>query len=299
MIYSLVIYDNDLNVTDVISFSAVTSAKEAYKAQTTDNVVEYGFMISDHIITQSPEITLEVVLSSYSIFSDSLLLEWDGEKFTNANATDGESVEDDHYIMKQKLIDILKKRQLFTLVVSKRDSYLSDFKEKSEDLMASLISKFPNCVITSLDFDSKSNSASAVFASLALKQIRVAVTEQFNVDPSSVKWVQKKTVASTTSMSQAGKDSGGVGSETGEAVQGGDVAPSMKEDAKSSTVSKEIKDTSLTNRAKIVTMASSAAKQLNQVTSEAQSIGVLPSIAGKVKDTASNIKGLLDNIPKK
>lgn len=288
MIYSLVIYDNDLNVTDVISFSAVTSASESYKAQTTDNVVEYGFVISDHIITQSPEISLEVILSAYSIFSDSLLLEWDGERFVTANAKSGQSTEDEHYIMKQKLIDIVKKRQLFTLVVSKRDSYIAGFKEKSEDLMGSLITKFPNCVITSLDFDSKSNSASAVFAKLNIKQIRIAVTEQFKVDPSTVKWVQKKTVASSTTMSEASKNSGGVSAETGELVAGSDTAPTMGDIAKNTkAASAATKAASRANAAKI-------AGGMADLTRETIDIGSVASRSGV--DVIDDVKSISHRI---
>lgn len=226
MIYSLVVYDNELNVTDVISFSAVTNVDESYRAQTTDNVVEYGFVISDHIISSSPELGLDVVLSAYSIFSDSLLLEWNGSEFVTANAVSGASTEDDHLLMKQKLIDIIKKRQLFTLIISKKDSYIADYTEKSKDLLNSVVAKFPNCVITALDFNDKANSASAVFAKLTIKQIRVARTEKFDVDPSTVKWVQKKTVASTVGATSNGASTGK--DANGNPIDGSDTAPTMK-----------------------------------------------------------------------
>lgn len=253
MIYSLVVYDNDLNVTDVISFSAVIAADESYKAQTTDNVVEYGFVISDHIIAQSPEVALEVVLSAYSIFSDSLLLEWDGTQFVTQNYLSGGSTEDDHLLMKQKLKDIIKKRQLFTLIVSKKDSYLADYTEKANDLLSSAIEKFPNCVITGLDFSERTNSASAVFAKLTIKQIRVAVTEQFNVDPSTVKWVQKKkvsasTVASTVGATKEGASATGVDA-NGNKIAGSDTAPTFKGGKE---VAKKFSDNNALNKSIIV-----------------------------------------------
>lgn len=269
MIYSLVVYDNNLNITDVISFSAVTGADESYKAQTTDNVVEYGFTISDHIITQSPEISLDVVLSAYSIFSDSLLLEWNGSEFVTANAESGTSTEDDHLVMKQKLIDIIKKRQLFTLIMSKKDSYLADFTEKAQDLMNSVISKFPNCVITSLDFSDKSNSASAVFAKLTIKQIRVAVTEQFNVDPASVKWVQKKTVASTTGATATGAATGV--DANGNPITGSESAPSI---ADGKSVDKKFADQDALNKAKIKTLQEQDRLDVINLEKSAKSAGV-------------------------
>lgn len=273
MIYSLVVYDNDLNVTDVISFSAVTSAEENYSAQTTDSVVEYGFTISDHIITQSPEISLDVILSSYSIFSDSLLLEWNGSEFVTSNFTSGASTEDLHLEMKKKLIDIVKKRQLFTLIVSKKDSNLADYTQKAEDLQQSLIAKFPNCVITGLGFSDRANSASAVFAKLNIKQIRVAVTEKFNVDPSTVKWVQKKTVASTVGATSTGGTKGDSADGSGKdgKIAGSDVAPSLKQ---SSGVAKKFEDGNELYRNKIRTQQLNDQAQLNDVIRRARAANI-------------------------
>jgi len=270
MIYSLVVYDNDLNVTDVISFSAVTSAEESYKAQTTDNVVEYGFTISDHIITNSPEISLDVILSAYSIFSDSLLLEWNGTEFVTGNALSGASTEDDHLVMKQKLIDIIKKRQLFTLLITKKDSYIAEYSQKAQDLLNSVVGKFPNCVITSLDFSDKSNSASAVFAKMTIKQIRVARTEKFNVDPSTVKWVQKKTVATTVGGTATGAATGK--DANGNPIEGSDSAPTMKD---GKTLEGKFGGmTNASNKGKLARLGSEALGEIIEVHKQAKAAGI-------------------------
>lgn len=269
MIYSLVVYDNSLNVTDVISFSAVTSVDESYRAQTTDNVVEYGFVISDHIISSSPELALDVVLSAYSIFSDSLLLEWNGTEFVTTNAISGESTEDDHLLMKQKLIDIIKKRQLFTLLVTKKDSYVADPTAKSQDLMNSVVAKFPNCVITALDFNDKANSASAVFAKLTVKQIRVAKTEKFDVDPNTVKWVQKKTVASTVGATANGASTGK--DANGNPIDGSDTAPTMKSGKE---VDGKFKQMDGANKAKVVRIMSEDNNATIELQNSAKQAGI-------------------------
>lgn len=269
MIYSLVVYDNSLNVTDVISFSAVTSVDESYRAQTTDNVVEYGFVISDHIISSSPELSLDVILSAYSIFSDSLLLEWNGTEFVTTNAVSGASTEDDHLLMKQKLIDIIKKRQLFTLLITKKDSYVAEPTAKSQDLMNSVVAKFPNCVITALDFNDKANSASAVFAKLTVKQIRVAKTEKFDVDPNTVKWVQKKTVASTVGATANGASTGK--DANGNPIDGSDTAPTMK-DGKS--VDGKFQKMDGANKAKIARMQSEDLGNAIEVHKQAKQAGI-------------------------
>lgn len=288
MIYSLVVYDNDLKVTDVISFSAVTSADESYKAQTTDNVVEYGFTISDHIITSSPELSLDVILSAYSIFSDSLLLEWNGTEFVTANALSGASTEDDHLVMKNKLIDIIKKRQLFTLLVSKKDSYLAAYEEKAQDLLNSVVGKFPNCVITSLDFSDKANSASAVFAKLTIKQIRVARTEQFNVDPSTVKWVQKKTIASTVGATAGGAATGK--DANGNPIEGSDTAPTMKS---GKDVDEKYKKFNQANKAKVARIQSDANVIITdtQVAAKMAGINIDSDIVPLIKMANSISKG--------
>lgn len=192
MIYNIIVYDNSGNVTDVISFSSVTQFNESYQSEVTENTVEYGFKIADHIVTKSPEISLEGIVSDYSIYNDALELYWNGDSFVSTMSESGSSVAGNFWNVKQSLIDIVQKRKLFTLILTE-DYVDSNLKQDKAELLDTLkIQKFVNCVMPNLTFPVKNGVYGALFVNFSVRQIRIAKTVTEDVDKNSLKLLTSK-----------------------------------------------------------------------------------------------------------
>lgn len=196
MIYNLIVKDSAGEVTDIISFSSVTSFNESYSSEVTENTVEYGFKISDHIITKSPEITVEGLISDYSIYDDNAELYWDEDRFVCTNGLNGSENLGFYLTAKQALIDIVQKRKLFTVIATEFFVDTSNKKEANDNLNSVFVSRYTNCVMPSLSFPIKNGVSGATFVNFTAKQIRVAKTKVEDIDTKTVKFVEPKKAVS-------------------------------------------------------------------------------------------------------
>lgn len=211
MIYSLIVYDNSKAVTDIITFSTVSSFSEQYQSEITESAVEYGFKIADHIVTKSPEISVEAVLTDYTIYNQGQELFWDGSSFVTPNSVNGISNTGQSFNVKQRIIDIVKKRKLFTLIETEgvmTDSTLSN-EENATQLQNFALRKFNNCAMPSLSFPPRNNTTDVVFVSFSVKQLRVAVTSVSNVDKKSIRPVTPVLAKATQTNIQDKVDANG------------------------------------------------------------------------------------------
>lgn len=207
MIYNLIVYDNDKNVTDVVTFSSVLSFNEQYQSEVTENIVEYGFKISDHIITKSVDISCDAMVSDYSIYDDGLELYWDGEKFVNSNSVNNQQITGKNLTVKQALIDIVQKRKLFSLIITDTVSQGVGFEDTASSLKERSVQSFNNCVMPSLVFPVREGTYGVLFASFTIKQIRVAKTLTSSIDKNTIPLVEP--IRQQTSNPDSKKDSNG------------------------------------------------------------------------------------------
>jgi hypothetical protein len=215
MIYNLIVYDNDKNVTDIVTFSSVLSFNEQYQSEVTENIVEYGFKISDHIITKSVDISCDAMVSDYSIYDDGLELYWDGEKFTNSNAVNGQQSTGKNLTVKQALIDIVQKRKLFTLIITDTVSQGVGLEDTASSLKERAVQSFNNCVMPTLGFPVKEGTYGVLFASFSIKQVRVAKTVTSSIDKNSIPLVEPIRQQSTNPDSKKDANGNDIGDKDG------------------------------------------------------------------------------------
>lgn len=174
MIYTLLIKNSDGQTASVISFSSVRSFSESLGATTTDNVVEYGFPVSDHMLVNNIVFDLDVIVTGFSVFNDDLELFWNGTDFVT-NAPEQLAAQNAHLIMRKQLKDLILNRIVFSLLISENNSFITDITAKESQLRKSLVDEYNNCVCTSLVLSESEATSGAIFAKLNIKQIRAAL----------------------------------------------------------------------------------------------------------------------------
>lgn len=174
MIYTLLIKNSDGQTSSVISFSSVRSFSESLGATTTDNVVEYGFPVSDHMLVNNIVFDLDVIVTGFSVFNDDLELFWNGTDFVT-NAPEQLAAQNAHLIMRKQLKDLILNRIVFSLLISENNSFITDINAKESQLRKSLVDEYNNCVCTSLVLSDSEATSGAIFAKLNIKQIRAAL----------------------------------------------------------------------------------------------------------------------------
>lgn len=214
MIYTLLIKNSDGQTSSVISFSSVRSFSESLAATTTDNVVEYGFPVSDHMLVNNITFDLDVIVTGFSVFNDDLELFWDGTDFVT-NSPEQLSAQNAHLIMRKQLKDLILNRIVFSLLISEDNSFVEDINSKESQLRKSIVDEYSNCVCTSLVLSESEATTGAIFAKLNLKQIRAALvkTRELKSDEK-VRQIDRISPTPTVSMQNStdasnGKDSSG------------------------------------------------------------------------------------------
>lgn len=174
MIYTLIIKNSDGQTSSVISFSSVRSFSESLGATTTDNVVEYGFPVSDHMLVNNITFDLDVIVTGFSVFDDNLELFWSGTEFIT-NAPEQLATQNAHLLMRKQLKDLILKRMVFSLLITEENSFLQDINSKESQLRKSIVDEYINCVCTNLTLSESEATTGAIFAKLNIKQIRAAL----------------------------------------------------------------------------------------------------------------------------
>ena len=176
MIYTLIIKNSDGHTSSVISFSSVRSFSESLGATTTDNVVEYGFPVSDHMLVSNITFDLDVIVTGFSVFDENLELFWNGSDFTT-NSPDQLTTQNAHLLMRKQLKDLILNRIVFSLLITEDNSFVQDINTKEAQLRKSIVDEYINCVCTSLTLSESETTSGAIFAKLNIKQIRSALVK--------------------------------------------------------------------------------------------------------------------------
>lgn len=176
MIYTLIVKNADGQTSSVISFTSVKSFSESLSATTTDNVVEYGFPVSDHMLVSNINFDLDVIVTGFSVFDENLELSWDGSNFISNNP-DEVGINNFHLTMRKQLKDLILKRMIFSLLITEENSFVQDINSKESQLRKSIVDEYINCVCTSLTLSESEATSGAIFAKLNIKQIRSALVK--------------------------------------------------------------------------------------------------------------------------
>ena len=176
MIYTIVRKDDNGKIDAIISFDSITSMDESWSATVTSQTVEYGFNISDNTNIEAPTYNINAVLSSYSLFSKTREIVWDGEEFSSG----GEPNLNYHIEVRDQMIKVFSDRKVVTLIESSVNSENANDKVKVEELKSGYFKEIEDCVISSLSFSHPDTGTGAIHADIKLQKIvmaNVAITE--------------------------------------------------------------------------------------------------------------------------
>lgn len=223
MIYTIIIKDKDYNTTSIISFDSVKSASESLSSQTTDNTVEYGFPVSDHILLNNITFDLDVVVSNISLFDENLEISWD--ESTQSFETLGEPTLDSHITMRRELKSLVLGRKVFSLLITEDNSFKQDIEQKEQQLLKSIVDQYDNCVCNSLVMSENEAINGAFYAKLQIKQVKMAFIQTRELAPDEQYRQIEKKKAEPTYQAQNSVD------QASAAIDGdsADVSKAMKE----------------------------------------------------------------------
>ena len=176
MIYTIVRKDDNGKIDAIISFDSITSMDESWNATVTSQTVEYGFNISDNTNIEAPTYNISAVLSSYSLFSKTREIVWDGEEFSSG----GEPNLNYHIEVREQMIRVFSDRKVVTLIESSVNSENANDIAKVEELKSGYFKEIEDCVISSLSFSHPDTGTGAIHAEIKLQKIvmaNVAITE--------------------------------------------------------------------------------------------------------------------------
>lgn len=172
MIYTIVRKDDSNNIDAVISFSSISSMEESWSSTVTNQVVEYGYNVTDNINIEAPTYTIAAVLSSYSLFDTDKEIVWSDDSFkTNKSTVDKNS----HIKARDEIIKIFSDRRMVTLLESEVDSSNKDLTQKESELKAGHFKETDSCIITSLTISHPSEGYGAFFVNITLQKIVTAM----------------------------------------------------------------------------------------------------------------------------
>lgn len=213
MIYTLIIKNSDGQTSSVISFSSVRSFSESLGATTTDNVVEYGFPVSDHMLVNNITFDLDVIVTGFSVFDENLELFWNGTDFVTFSP-EQIGTQNAHLIMRKQLKDLILQRVVFSLLITEDNSFVQDINTKESQLRKSIVDEYINCVCTSLTLSESEATSGAIFAKLNIKQIRSALVKTRELEQGErVRKIDRIAPTPTVSSQSSSDASKGVGSD--------------------------------------------------------------------------------------
>ena len=170
MIYTIIIKDRTQTVTKVLSFSSVTEASKSLSATVSNNPVENGMQISDHIVVNNPSFDLSGIISGYDIFNASNELKWDGNQFNFASAP----ASTQKLIIEDELDSLILDGIVFTLLVTEQNSYESDPQLKYSNLSLSKVKEYNNCVLVTYGTNEQAGVDKVTFFRMSIQQLNIA-----------------------------------------------------------------------------------------------------------------------------
>lgn len=215
MIYTIIIKDRTQTVTKVLSFSSVTEASKSLSATVSNNPVENGMQISDHIVVNNPSFDLSGIISGYDIFNASNELKWDGNQFNFASAPASAQ----KLIIEDELDNLILDGVVFTLLVTEQNSYETDPQLQYSNLSLSKVKEYNNCVLVTYGTNEQAGVDKVTFFRMSIQQLNIAYVRKDVLTAEERQPMLVKTPRSTntnaggasSSKSTAGDDDTGVG----------------------------------------------------------------------------------------
>lgn len=171
MIYTIVRKDKSNKIDAVISFNSISSMEESWSSTVTNQVVEYGYNVTDNINIEAPTFSISAVLSSYSLFDTDKEIVWTDDSFkTNETTADKNS----HVKARDEIIKIFSDRRMVTLLESEVDSSNKDLTQKETELKAGHFKETDSCIMTSLSISHPSEGYGAFLVNVTLQKIVTA-----------------------------------------------------------------------------------------------------------------------------
>lgn len=171
MIYSLLKYNDEGNLSEIFSFDSITSYSESWVGTVSKSTTEHGFPLSDHINIENPVFTINATFSDYSLFQPDNEIFWDGEDFTSEK--DDKSLANS-ILLKKEIIGMFVNRGTFHLYQTSENSFSRDGNARFAELKSSYIQHYENCVITSIDVDESESISNAYSIKLKIEQLNIA-----------------------------------------------------------------------------------------------------------------------------
>jgi hypothetical protein len=160
--YTLLYQDNQ-NRKNTISFDCITSASETYTSTVTEHPVESGAPISDHIHHKNVSIDIEGVVSDYNISNPSkggVLVSFVDGLLTGDNSFPLSPTA----LIRDQLLFVRNNKLGCTILVGKSGT--------------DTLLEYRNCVLTSLRFTDSASSGDSVNVSMSFTPIRVATVRR-------------------------------------------------------------------------------------------------------------------------
>ena len=171
MIYSLLKYNDEGNLSEIFSFDSITSYSESWVGTVSKSTTEHGFPLSDHINIENPVFSINATFSDYSLFQPDNEIFWDGEDFTSEK--DDKSLANS-ILLKKEIIGMFVNRGTFHLYQTSENSFSRDGNARFAELKSSYIQHYENCVITSIDVDESESISNAYSIKLKIEQLNIA-----------------------------------------------------------------------------------------------------------------------------
>jgi len=234
MIYVIKTQNND-----VILFDSILSFSESYQGSVTSHPVEDGTKISDNIVTENIKLKIQGVVSDYNFWNplkdaanaavpyynqgtprfdsmgviDSNL----NPSFSDAQAPqdyaatkDNSSVKAAMFVVRDRLIRIQRDKELVTVLAYTLTGNDSE------------ITRYENCVITDLSFDTSPDSGYAIYPNISIEQVKTVKVKVVQANA-------EKIIPSTVAGQGSATD--GKGNKVGDKGKTTDAAPETNQEA--------------------------------------------------------------------
>lgn len=152
--------------------NVVTGVNESWSANVLKTPVEKGFPITDHLSLNNGVFNIAGVISEYSIFDNDKELRWNGNYFESVGQN-----EDALKTLKNTLRTLILLGEVFSILISKETSLLTDPQQKYDELKKSEFEEIGTCCLANLSFEDQSGTSDVLNVQMSIEKIIVAVVQ--------------------------------------------------------------------------------------------------------------------------
>lgn len=162
--------------TDVILLDCIPSFSEGHNATVTSHPVEDGSRITDHFIVDNTKIKISGIVSDYNFVNPlkTQVNKIEGYSSTIDNAAKNMRVAANQNVVVSSfnVAQIVSSQSIRTRLkqIADKGEFVEIFLYRED---SGLIESFPNCLLTSLDFQTDQDSGNAIYPSMQFEQVRI------------------------------------------------------------------------------------------------------------------------------